>query len=167
VKRRGARRADRPDVDGGAADHGPRERAQHGTLVARETMVAGLIGRRVKHECRLDWYWDRCSIVDRQHEAGIRFRRDWAFATARPTVTSRYGPRLTSHAEFSEQQLAARRRLAAAIQKLGGEAARIVIEVCCYDNWAAERLPRLREALSLLADHYGLPARATTRRSAE
>ncbi len=161
------RRRAPPAAAGPAADHGPQERAQHGTLVPRETMVAGLVGRRVKHECRLDWYWDRCSIVDRQHEAGIRFRRDWGFATARPTVTSRYGPRLTSHAEFSEQQLAARRRVADAIGKLGVEAGRIVIDVCCFDNWAAERLPRLREALSLLADHYGLPSAAMTRLRAE
>jgi hypothetical protein len=28
--------------------------------------------------------------------------------------------------------------------------------VCCFDAWAAERLPRLRDGLTRLADHYGI-----------
>jgi hypothetical protein len=28
--------------------------------------------------------------------------------------------------------------------------------VCCFDNWASGRLPVLRDALSILADRYGL-----------
>jgi hypothetical protein len=148
------------------ADRGTAERAQHGEVSARETMVAGVTGARVKHECRLDWYWDKSSIHDRQHAAGIRFRREWSLATASPTVVGRYGPRVTGHHEFADSQLAARRRIRRAVAHLGGDLARIVVDVCCFDNWAAGRLPRLREGLTALADHYGL-ARAVEGRSGE
>jgi hypothetical protein len=49
------------------ADHGPAERAQHDTLLPHATEAAGVVGKRVKHECRLDWYLDKGSIIDRQH----------------------------------------------------------------------------------------------------
>jgi hypothetical protein len=148
------------------ADRGTAERAQHGEVVARETMVAGVTGARVKHECRLDWYWGKSSIHDRQHAAGIRIRREWSLAIASPSVIGRYGPRVTGHHEFADSQLAARRRLRGALAHLGGEIAGVVIDVCCFDNWAAERLPKLREGLTLLADHYGL-AREIDRRAPE
>lgn len=137
-------------------DHGTPERAGQGELVARETSVRGVVGRQVKHECRLDWYLDKASIVDRQHEAGIRFRRDWHLAVARPTLVGRYAPRLPAGREFTDSQIAARRRVARAVAVLGTELAGILVDVCCIDNWAAGRLPRLREGLTLLADHYGI-----------
>ena len=149
-----ARRALTPSVD-----HGTAERAQHGELVTRETMVAGITGKRVKHECRLDWYWDKGSIIDRQYEAGLRFRRDWHFAASAPSVVGAYGARISRLAgrqDFTDTQLAARRRTAAAIALLGRELAAIVVDVCCFDNWASGRLPALRDGLAMLADHYGL-----------
>ncbi len=149
------------------ADHGTPERARHGELVRRETMVAGVTGKRVKHECRLDWYVDKGSIIDRQYEAGLRFRRDWQFADAAAKVIGTYGPQI-SRAErrhdFTEMQLAARRRIASAIALLGCDLAPIVIDVCCFDEWASGRLPALRDALTKLADHYGL-ARVDSRAS--
>jgi hypothetical protein len=153
-----ARRALAPSVD-----HGTAERAQHGELVTRETMIAGITGKRVKHECRLDWYWDKGSIVDRQHEAGLRFRRDWHFAASAPSVVGAYGARISRLAgrqDFTATQLAARRRTAAAIALLGRELAAIVVDVCCFDNWASGRLPALRDGLGMLADHYGLARHA-------
>lgn len=161
-----ARKARRHAV-GSDVDHGTPERANHGELVARETMVAGITGKRVKHECRLDWYWDKGSIVDRQHEAGLRFRRDWEFASAAATVVGAYGPRiarLTGRGGFTDTQLAARRRTEAAITLLGRDLASVVVDVCCFDNWASGSLPSLREALSILADRYGL-ARADNDRT--
>jgi len=145
------------------ADHGTPERAQHGELVTRETMDAGITGKRVKHECRLDWYLDKGSIIDRQHEAGLRFRRDWHFAAAAPSLVGSYGARISRLAgrqDFSDTQLVARRRTAAAIDRLGRELAEIVVDVCCFDNWASGRLPALRDGLGMLADHYGLPRHA-------
>jgi hypothetical protein len=140
-----------------AADHGPAERAQHGALLPRATEVAGVIGRRVKHECRLDWYQERASLDDRQHEAGLRFRRDWLVGTAPARLTGTYGPRLGAAGDdFREMQLAARRRVAKALLVLGDELGSVVVAVCGCDEWASGRLPRLREALSLLADHYGI-----------
>jgi hypothetical protein len=142
-----------------AADHGTAERAQHGELVTRETMIAGITGKRVKHECRLDWYWDKGSIVDRQYEARLRFRRDWHFAATAPSVVGAYGARISRLAgrqEFSDTQIGARRRSAAAIAVLGRDLAAIAVDVCCFDNWASGRLPAFRDALTMLADHYGI-----------
>src|SRR6266700_1757941 len=81
------------------ADHGTAERAGHGALVPRETAVAGVAGKRVKHDCRLDWYLDKASIVDRQHEAGLRFAREWHLAVAKPTLVGRYGLRVPGRHE--------------------------------------------------------------------
>jgi len=153
-----ARRA-RRQIAAEIADHGTAERAQHGELVTRETLTAGLTGKRVKHECRLDWYWDKGSIIDRQHEAGTRFRCDWQFAATAATVVGAYGPRIarpTGRGEFTDTQLAARRRMAGAIARLGRDLSAIVVDVCCFDNWASGRLPALRDGLTILADHYGL-----------
>jgi hypothetical protein len=153
-----ARKARRHSV-GPDVDHGTPERARHGELATRETMTAGIVGKRVKHECRLDWYWDKGSIVDRQHEAGMRFRREWELASAAAAVVSAYGPRiarLAGRGDFTESQLAARRRTEAAIAHLGRDLAAVVVDVCCFDNWASGRLPVLRDALSILADRYGL-----------
>ena len=140
-----------------AVDHGPPERARHGALALHPTETAGIVGRRVKHECRLDWYQDKASINDRQHDAGMRFRRDWLLATAAPRLTGPYGPRLgAGYEDFRELQLASRRRLSAALLVLGDAAGAVVIAVCGCDEWASGRLPALREALTLLADHYGI-----------
>jgi hypothetical protein len=140
-----------------AADLGPAERAQHGALVPHATETAGIVGRRVRHECRLDWYQDKASLDDRQHEAGLRFRRDWLVANAPPKLTGTYGPRLgATGQDFHEMQLAARRRVGSALLALGDERGAVVIAVCGFDEWASGRLPRLREALTLLADHYGI-----------
>jgi hypothetical protein len=127
-------------------------------------MVAGITGKRVKHECRLDWYWDKGSIVDRQYEAGLRFRRDWHFAAEAPPIVGAYGPRISRAAgrqDFTDTQLGARRRAAAAIALLGRDLAAIAVDVCCFDNWASGRLPALRDALNMLADHYGLQRHAS------
>ena len=139
------------------ADHGPPERERRGELLSRDTAMPGVSGRRVKHECRLDWYWEKCSITDRQHQAGLRFRRDWLLAAAPPKVIGRYALRLPARNDVTELQLAARQRVAKAAAKLGSEPLRVLVDVCCFDAWAAERLPRLRDGLGLLADHYGLP----------
>ena len=146
------------------ADHGTAERARHGELVSRETMAAGVTGKRVKHECRLDWYWDKGSIIDRQYDAGLRFRRDWLFAASAASVVGTYGVRISrlgGRQDFTDGQLAARRRTAAALALLGRDLAAIIVDVCCFDNWASGRLPALRDGLGILADHYGLPRHAT------
>jgi hypothetical protein len=113
--------------------------------------------RRVRHECRLDWYSEKCSITDRQHAAGLRFRRDWLIGAAPPRLVGRYTMRLPPRPDLSDGQLAARQRAARAAARLAPDLVRVVIDVCCFDAWAAERLPKLREALTCLADHYGLP----------
>ena len=148
----------RPDRPAGpAADRGPMERARHGVLDDCSTDSPGIVGKRVRHECRLDWYWDKCSLVARQHAAGIRFRRDWMIACAEPKLTVDYGLRTPGRESFSDLQLAARRRVARALRRLTEPERAVAIDVCCFDNWASGRLPKLRDALTTLADHYGLP----------
>jgi DUF971 family protein len=68
-----------------------------------------------------------------------------------------YGLRVRGHNDFRESQLMARRRVKQAADHLGSAAVAVVIDVCCFDNWASGRLPALRDALSALADLYGLP----------
>jgi hypothetical protein len=152
-----ARRKSKSAAPAETADHGPPERARHGALAPRDTAIPGVTGRRVKHECRLDWYWEKCSITDRQHAAGLRFRRDWLLAASPPKVTGRYSPKLPMRHDATELQLAARQRVAKAAAALGPDLLRVLIDVCCFDAWAAERLPRLRDGLRLLADRYGMP----------
>jgi hypothetical protein len=53
-------------------------------------------------------------------------------------------------------QLLARRRIGKALLALGDERGAVVIAVCGHDQWASGRLPRLREGLTMLADHYGI-----------
>jgi hypothetical protein len=141
-----------------AVDHGTPERSGHDELVPHQTERAGVVGRRVKHACRLDWYWDKASLDDRQHEAGIRFRRDWLLAAASPKLTGTYGPRIgAGRHDFHALHLSARQGVATALLAVGSDLGAILVAVCGFDEWASGRLPRLREGLTLLADHYGMP----------
>jgi hypothetical protein len=112
---------------------------------------------RVRHECRLDWYWDRMLIEERQHQAGLRFRSQWLLATAERHMIASYTIRAPGRAEFTEARLAARARLARALTFLTRPEAAVVISVCGLDEWAAGALPALRTALTTLADLWGLP----------
>ena len=143
-----------------APDCGTPERALKGDLLPRTTDLRGTSGRRVRHECRLDWYLDKCSLDDRQHAAGMRFRRDWQLAAAASKVVGTYEPRIPADGDFRDAQLAARRRVGKALLAAGRALAPVLVDVCGFDNWASGRLPLLREALTLLADHYGMPRHA-------
>lgn len=141
-------------------DRGPPERARHAILVDRRTEMPGVVGKRVKHACRLDWYWDKMSLDERQHAAGLRLRADWLVATAQPHLVGRYNLRVPGRESFSDMQLAARQRVARALEALSPDERAVAIDVCGFDNWASGRLPLLRRALTALAGHYRLPARA-------
>jgi hypothetical protein len=140
------------------ADHGTAERARHDELVGRGTEAPGVVAKRVRYACRLDWYSAKASIIDRQHAAGLRFRSDWLIAAAPPKLVGTYAPlRLPARQSFTEIQLFARRRVARALDALPGPVSKIVLDVCGFDQWASGDLPLLREGLTLLADHYCLP----------
>src|SRR3978361_461949 len=143
------------------ADHGPPERGQQDTLLPTPTAAAGVGGKRVEHECRPDWYLDKSSIVDRQHEAGLRFRRDWLLAVATQRMIGTYGPKLSGGQDCPAAPLGARRPLGRAMACLGRDVAPIVVDVCCFDRWASGGLPILRDGLTALAEHYGLPRVST------
>jgi hypothetical protein len=145
------------------ADWGTPERQKKGNLLPRIADLSGIVARRVRHECRLDWYLDKASLNDRQHAAGIRFRRDWQLAAADTKVIGTYGLRMPGGVDFREVQLAARQRVGKALLAAGREHGPVLVDVCGFDNWASGRLPLLRDGLTLLADHYGLPdARGST-----
>src|SRR3954452_1178700 len=97
------------------------------------------------------------SLTERQYAAGLRFRADWLLATAGRSLIGRYDLRIPGRDSFTELQVAARQRIARALERLAGPERAVAIDVCGFDNWASGRLPRLREALGRVADHYGLP----------
>jgi hypothetical protein len=138
-------------------DRGPPERTRHAVLVNRRTDTPGVIGKRVKHACRLDWYWEKMSLEERQYAAGLRLRADWLVATAQPNLVGRYDLRVPGRESFSDLRLAARRRVAHALAALSADERAVAIDVCGFDNWASGRLPVLRRALSALASRYRLP----------
>jgi hypothetical protein len=137
-------------------------------LIDRElTTAGGAKGARVKHECRLDWYWSRALLDDPQHTAGLRFRNDWEIGVVSTGVIGTYEQIITGDRDFTEAQTAARRRLKGAHGALGAIPFSIVLDVCAYDKWASEwerargwphksGTVLLREALQELAKHYRL-----------
>jgi hypothetical protein len=137
-------------------EHGSPYLPQHVPVVVEETMAAGVTRARVKHECRLDWYAGRMLITDRQFDAGIRLRADWTISNAERRVTSTYGQAVVGAMDFTAAQLGARRRMVKALAAMTLDEARVALDVCAFDEWASGRLPTLRDALTSLADHYGL-----------
>lgn len=141
-----------------AQEHGSVWLRQHAEVVHDETMVAGITRARVKCECRLDWYEHRALINERQHAAGLRFRVDWCIGSEEQCIIGSYGQTLRGGtAEFSEAKVAARRRVNRAVAALSVSEAKAAIAVCGMDEWASGSLPTLRDALTTLAKHYGLP----------
>jgi hypothetical protein len=127
-------------------------------------------------ESPLAWLRRRKLIGPEAFEAGERLRHDWTLCQLEQRVTMDWQRALTpGEAGFgprdgltvSERALAARRRLAKAMQMVGPELSGMLMEVCCMTRGmeAAERalgLPQrsgkvvLELGLTRLARHYGL-----------
>jgi hypothetical protein len=116
--------------------------------------------------------------------AGERLARDFHFAALQPRVTQSYeqrvGERLRAGpgaaSDLKDSVVAARLRVASAVEAMGPELSGVALDICCFDKGLEtverERLwpPRsaklmLKTALLQLHRHYNPPAPTPTRRS--
>jgi hypothetical protein len=128
--------------------------------------------RRVIHEHVLDTYYRRMLINDRQHEAGLVFRRNWERGMSQRITASPDGAQTTSargsaRKDISEGQLASRAVVKRLLRAQRGDLERrVLIRVAGAGQWASEALaqrgvPRtaieiLRRALTDIADEMGM-----------
>lgn len=119
-------------------------------------------------------------ISENQVLAGERLRSDYTLAQMAPNVTQSWNPaadrqkRMSSLQDESlndtEKVIAARQRVYAALEAVGVDLARMLLEVCCLSSGLAVAESRLglpqrsgkivlQIALSRLAQHYGLEKR--------
>ena len=153
-------------------DAGPRQRLQH-DAVSLEAMPredgAGLRAR-VSTQRPLDRYALRGEISVPQFQAGERLRADFERAGLQPRVIMHYAPRLpASKAEARDSTMDARRRLYAAIDRVGRLGEGVLWAVCCVGESAGDWAHRhgrgvrdgivlLRAALDELDRHYNPPS---------
>jgi len=153
------------------SDLGTPERANHGGI-SLEPVDRDLRGNvrqmraHVRVECVLDAYWTRCQIIDRQREAGLRFRDLWERSTTVPRVTARYDERTPAggSADATARIQDAKERLASALRQMPAQEAMVTIAVCGHNEWAGgtRRLEALRRGLTSLADYWRIEMAART-----
>lgn len=116
--------------------------------------------------------------------AGERLARDFQFAALQPKITQTYDPRLGARgrpgpggaAELKDNVLAARRRVASAVDAMGPDLSGVALDVCCFEKgletvererqWPARSAKlMLKTALMQLHRHYNPPQPAPVRRS--
>jgi hypothetical protein len=148
------------DGDGklvGASSHRPVETTEIELPPAPGSRARGkAVARRYTVECVLDAYNARGQLVDRLWRAGMKFRGDYLRATGRPRVTADYGQRIgKGHAaDAIEAKSDAQKRYDEALGVLPLSMRGVVIGVCGENEWAAERMRLLHQALEVLAAHY-------------
>lgn len=117
--------------------------------------------------------------------AGERLARDFQFAGLQPRVTQTYEPRISDRPsdrsghgqELSDSVVAARLRVARALQAVGPELSGVALDVCCFEkglemvererSWPARSAKlMLRAALAQLHRHYNPPVPEKRRRHA-
>ncbi|MDB5554849.1 MAG: ATPase involved in replication initiation [Rhizobium sp.] len=116
--------------------------------------------------------------------AGERLARDFHFAALQPKLTQSYEPRPGASgrpgpgagAELKDNVVAARTRVARAVDAMGPDLAGVVLDVCCFEKglevvererqWPARSAKlMLKTALMQLHRHYNPPSREPARRS--
>jgi hypothetical protein len=127
-------------------------------------------------ESPLAWLHRRGLIEPEAHQAGERLRMDWMLSHLEARITMDWAGAMTPASGYSkprdgltthERAIAARQRLAKALDAVGPELSGMLLEVCCLTRGleAAERalgLPQrsgkvvLQLALIRLARHYGM-----------
>ena len=122
--------------------------------------------RRVTIEHVLDTYHRRCQLTDRQHEAGLYFRRHWERGmvqrvTAPPDGSQTTGKRGSQKRELSDGQLQARAVVKRLLRAMKGKAERKVLVSCAgFGEWAGNvqirGIDSLRRALTDCADALGI-----------
>lgn len=115
-------------------------------------------------------------------DAGERLAADFHHGGLQPGITARWQPRLDTRAsgasggmaDLADSALAARMRVARAVEAMGPELAGVALDVCCFMKgletvererlWPARSAKlMLRTALSTLARHYDPPRPAAPR----
>jgi hypothetical protein len=154
---------ERPLVD--TSEPAPREGRRARNRTARSVTVN-------LAESPLGWLKSRGHVSPRQYEAGDRLREDWERAQLAPGVTMRWdaspigsGGGAPAPMSASDAQIAARRRVDAAVAEVGAGLSDVLWRVVCAGEgmrdveralgWPA-RAGKLVVALALdrLADHY-------------
>jgi hypothetical protein len=116
--------------------------------------------------------------------AGERLARDFHFAALQPKLTQSYEPRpgasgrpgTGAGTELKDNVVAARTRVARAVDAMGPDLSGVVLDVCCFEKgleavererqWPARSAKlMLKTALMQLHRHYNPPSPQTTRRS--
>ena len=132
--------------------------------------------RRVVHEHVLDVYARRGQITERQHEAGLVFRKHWERGmvqrvTSPPDGSQTTGSRGAARRDLTEGQLQSRSLIKRLLEaQRGGLERRLLIRVGGHGQWAGEALrasegltdPRgvigiLQRVLRDVADELGMP----------
>lgn len=112
--------------------------------------------------------------------AGERLAGDFDFAGLQPRITASWQPRLSTRStgappasvELADSCLAARKRVARAVEAMGPELSGVALDVCCFGKgletvererqWPARSAKvMLRAALLALARHYAPPPTRT------
>ena len=165
---------------------------QHRIIEIAETTVAGertpvrinaaesplALLSRLRDRAGNAWFPTDCVL------AGERLARDFQFAALQPKITQSYEPRTGEKirpgpggaAELGDNVLAARGRVALAVDAMGPDLSGVVLDVCCFEKgletvererqWPARSAKlMLRTALMQLHRHYNPPQPPPARRN--
>lgn len=155
-----------------------------GIGTARETVSVNLTSSPLSALARLKDRGGQAWLSPDALEAGERLARDFHYGALQPRVTQSYEPRVGEpsrpgpggSAELRDSVVAARTRVASAVEAMGPDLAGVALDVCCFEKGleTVERErqwpPRsaklmLRTALLQLHRHYNPPAPSPKRRS--
>lgn len=165
-------------------------RAQHAEIEARSVEVAG-VRTRVRANATESPLAAVARLKDKEGgaflpkaaiAAGERLAVDFERAGLQPRVTQSWEPRVATRApgerggssDIAESALAARRRVAAAVDAMGPELSGVALDICCFckglelvereRQWPARSAKlMLKVALLSLARHYDPPPRPRDR----
>ena len=148
----------------------PERARQAPMIVAQEAEYRGATNHRVLTP--LDIYRERGQISTRQFNAGAALYKDWAFGLQ--GVTEQTGSGGETGTYMSEARMMAMQSFERGLKGVTDRRQReLVLDVCCHENMVAviarvraedaeDVMKRLRAALALVGDAYGMPSEATT-----
>ncbi|KQS77446.1 hypothetical protein ASG25_03530 [Rhizobium sp. Leaf384] len=169
--------------DAFAGQHRHMASASVETAAGRQAVEINLAESPLAHIGRLKEKSGRPFLPPEALEAGQRLHRDFTRAQLQPRMTMAYEPRLSTRTkgsggggEIADSALAARSRVACALEAIGPELCGVAIDVCGFEKgletvererqWPARSAKLLlRAALMALARHYAPPPPAQTRRT--
>lgn len=113
----------------------------------------------------MDFYLKRRNITPHEYRAGERLFRDFALSGQTPGMIYNLDPVRGGERQFTHSQMEARERWRRAIGSVQGKVGQLMLlNVCCYGYWlkdvnympykSKQSMPRFREALEYLIDHY-------------